>query len=91
MITAQAAGNLQSIRRDIARTVMGIIFFITVLLATLLLGSDGLQITPEVIVAVVVAYIATTILPTAGPPQPVTPVEPVEPAAPAASPVTRSG
>ena len=40
----------------------------SVLLATLLLGSDGLQITPEVIVAVVVAYIATTILPTPGPP-----------------------
>jgi len=63
----------------------------SVLLATLLLGSDGLQITPEVIVAVVVAYIATTILPTPGPPQPVAPVAPVEPAAPAASPVTPSG
>ncbi len=63
----------------------------SVLLATLLLGSDGLQITPEVIVAVVVAYMSTTILPTPGPPQPVAPVAPVEPAAPAASPVTPSG
>ena len=42
----------------------------SVLLATLLLGSDGLQNTPEVIVAVVVAFVVTTILPTPGPPQP---------------------
>ena len=39
----------------------------SVLLATLLLGSDGLQSTPEVIVAVVVAFVAITILPTPGP------------------------
>ncbi|MGD9812614.1 MAG: ABC transporter permease, partial [Sphingobium sp.] len=39
IITAQAAGNLQSIRRGIAQTLMGIIFFITVLLATLLLSN----------------------------------------------------
>ncbi len=39
----------------------------SVLLATLLLGSDGLQITPEVIVAVVVAFVVTTMLPTPGP------------------------
>src|SRR4051794_1850656 len=43
----------------------------SVLLATLLLGADGLQITPEVIVAVVVAFVVTTVLPTPGPPQPV--------------------
>ena len=42
----------------------------SVLLATLLLGSDGLQVTPEVIVAVVVAFIVTTVLPTPGPVQP---------------------
>ncbi len=42
----------------------------SVLLATLLLGSDGLQVTPEVIVAVVVAFVVTTVLPTPGPVQP---------------------
>jgi H+/Cl- antiporter ClcA len=42
----------------------------SVLLATILLGADGLQSTPEVIVAVVVAFVVTTILPTPGPPQP---------------------
>lgn len=41
----------------------------SVLLATLLLGSDGLQNTPEVIVAVVVAFVGTTALPTPGPTQ----------------------
>lgn len=41
----------------------------SVLLATLLLGSDGLQVTPEVIVAVVVAFVMTTMLPTPGPRQ----------------------
>ena len=49
VITAQAAGNLQSIRRDIARTVMGIIFFITVLLATLLLSNLAEEKTNKVI------------------------------------------
>lgn len=39
VITAQAAGNLQMIRRGIARSVMGLIFGITVLLATLLLSN----------------------------------------------------
>jgi H+/Cl- antiporter ClcA len=70
----------------------------SVLLATVLLGSDGLQSTPEVIVAVVVAFVAATVLPTPGPRQPDDPVEPATPAAsappvpaPAASPVTRSG
>ncbi len=42
----------------------------SVLLATVLLGADGLQTTPEIIVAVVVAFVVTTILPTPGPPQP---------------------
>jgi H+/Cl- antiporter ClcA len=60
----------------------------SVLLATILLGADGLQNTPEVIVAVVVAYVATTILPTPGPPQP---VGAGVPPAPQASPVTPSG
>ena len=54
----------------------------SVLLATLLLGSDGLQVTPEVIVAVVVAFVVTTLLPTPGPPQPAEP-RPRRPAAPA--------
>jgi H+/Cl- antiporter ClcA len=70
----------------------------SVLLATVLLGSDGLQSTPEVIVAVVVAFVAATVLPTPGPRQPDDPVEPATPAAsappeaaPAASPVTPSG
>jgi H+/Cl- antiporter ClcA len=45
----------------------------SVLLATLLLGSDGLQNTPEVIVAVVVSFVVTTLLPTPGPPQPAEP------------------
>jgi hypothetical protein len=33
------------------------------LLATLLLGADGVSTTPEVVVAVAVAYVVTTILP----------------------------
>ncbi|MGE0179795.1 MAG: ABC transporter permease [Sphingomonas sp.] len=49
VITAQAAGNLQSIRRDIARSVMGLIFFITVLLATLLLSNLAEEKTNKVI------------------------------------------
>ncbi len=39
VVTAQAAGNLQMIRRNIARTVQTLIFTITVLLATLLLSN----------------------------------------------------
>ena len=53
----------------------------SVLLATLLLGSDGLQVTPEVIVAVVVAFVVSTVLPTPGPSQPPEPAVPAEPAA----------
>ncbi len=37
------------------------------LLATLLLGVDGISVTPEVIIAVVVAYVLTNVLPTPGP------------------------
>ena len=51
----------------------------SVLLATLLLGADGLQVTPEVIVAVVVSYVVTTLLPTPGPPQPAEPASPPTP------------
>jgi hypothetical protein len=36
------------------------------LLATLLLGADGLSTTPEVVVAVAVAYVVTMILPRPG-------------------------
>jgi ABC-2 type transport system permease protein len=39
VVTEQAAGNLQLVRRDIARAVQGLIFSITVLLATLLLSN----------------------------------------------------
>ena len=39
VVTEQAAGNLQMIRRNLAQTVMGGIFAITVLLATLLLSN----------------------------------------------------
>jgi H+/Cl- antiporter ClcA len=39
----------------------------SVLLATLLLGHDGLGVTPQVVVAVVVAYLVTVSLPTPGP------------------------
>ena len=42
----------------------------SVLLATLLMGSDGLIITPQVIVAVVVSFVVTAVLPTPGPAQP---------------------
>jgi ABC-2 type transport system permease protein len=38
-VTAQAAGNLQMTRRAIARSVQGLIFGVTVLLATLLLSN----------------------------------------------------
>ncbi|MFL6152002.1 MAG: chloride channel protein [Ornithinibacter sp.] len=55
----------------------------SVLLASLLLGSDGLQNTPEVIVAVVVAFVVTTLLPTPGPAQP--PAEEPAPGAPEAT------
>jgi len=37
------------------------------LLATLLLGADGLSVTPEVVVAVAVAFVITYVLPTPGP------------------------
>jgi hypothetical protein len=40
------------------------------LLATLLLGADGLSVTPEVVVAVAVAYVITIVLPAAGPREP---------------------
>ena len=49
VVTAQAAGNLQQIRRDLARSVMGIIFGITVLLATLLLSNLAEEKTNKVI------------------------------------------
>ena len=39
----------------------------SVLLATLLMGSDGVLVTPQVVVAVVVAFLVTTMLPTPGP------------------------
>jgi H+/Cl- antiporter ClcA len=57
----------------------------SVLLAVVLLGSDGLQSTPEVIVAVVVAFVISTILPTPGPPQPVEGPAPGAPEAASAS------
>ncbi len=53
----------------------------SVLLATLLMGADGLTVTPQVIVAVVVAFVVTTVLPTPGPPEAVVPAQPATPAA----------
>jgi hypothetical protein len=41
----------------------------SVLLATVLMGTDGLTITPQVVVAVVVAFVVTAVLPASGPPQ----------------------
>jgi hypothetical protein len=43
------------------------------LLATLLLGVDGLAVTPQVVVAVVVAFVITNVLPVPGPRVPVAP------------------
>ena len=40
------------------------------LLATLLLGADGLSVTPEVVVAVAVAFVVTSVLPVPGPKDP---------------------
>lgn len=40
------------------------------LLATVLLGADGVSVTPEVVVAVAVAFVATNVLPAPGPTQP---------------------
>jgi hypothetical protein len=37
------------------------------LLATLLLGVDGISVTPQVVVAVVVSYVVTHVLPVPGP------------------------
>jgi len=40
------------------------------LLAVLLMGADGLAVTPEVVVAVAVAFVVTMVLPTPGPKTP---------------------
>ena len=40
------------------------------LLATLLLGADGVSVTPQVVVAVVVAFVVTNLLPDPGPKEP---------------------
>ena len=40
------------------------------LLATVLLGADGISVTPQVIVAVAVAFVVTMVLPTPGPKEP---------------------
>ena len=37
------------------------------LLAVLLLGADGVSVTPEVIIAVVVGFVVTSVLPAPGP------------------------
>jgi len=49
VVTEQAAGNLQMVRQDIARTIQGIIFAITVMLATLLLSNLAEEKTSKVI------------------------------------------
>jgi H+/Cl- antiporter ClcA len=43
------------------------------LLATLLLGTDGVSVTPQVVVAVAVAFVITNVLPVPGPKEPVPP------------------
>jgi H+/Cl- antiporter ClcA len=43
------------------------------LLATLLLGADGVAVTPQVVVAVVVAFVITNVLPVPGPRAPAAP------------------
>jgi H+/Cl- antiporter ClcA len=40
------------------------------LLATLLMGADGVAVTPQVVVAVAVAFVITNVLPTPGPKEP---------------------
>jgi hypothetical protein len=40
------------------------------LLATLLLGADGVTVTPQVVVAVAVAFVVTYVLPVPGPKKP---------------------
>jgi H+/Cl- antiporter ClcA len=55
------------------------------LLATLLLGVDGISVTPEVIVAVVVAFVITNLLPIPGPREPVLLPGGTRPAAPPAT------
>ena len=62
----------------------------SVLLATLLMGADGLTITPQVVVAVVVSFVVTTVLPTPGPAQPAPPATPAQQGEPA-GPVAGSG
>jgi hypothetical protein len=37
------------------------------LLATLLLGADGISVTPQVVIAVAVAFVVTFLLPVPGP------------------------
>ena len=54
------------------------------LLATLLLGADGVSVTPQVVVAVVVAYVLTNVLPAPGPSGPSGPSGPKDQAAAAA-------
>ena len=58
------------------------------LLATLLLGADGLSVTPEVIVAVVVAFVVTNVLPVPGPKEPTLAPASTRPAAPPPTPAT---
>ena len=58
------------------------------LLATLLLGADGLSVTPEVIVAVVVAFVVTNVLPVPGPKEPTLAPADTRPAAPPPAPAT---
>ena len=47
------------------------------LLAALLLGADGVSVTPEIVVAVAVAFVVSYVLPVPGPKEPVpTPASP---------------
>ncbi len=56
------------------------------LLATVLLGADGVSVTPQVIVAVVVAYVVVNVLPTPAPQKDAVPGHTGQPVVPASSP-----
>jgi hypothetical protein len=61
------------------------------LLATLLLGADGVTVTPQVVVAVAVAFVLTYVLPVPGPKEPAhLPAGRPDPATTASRPVPQS-
>ena len=55
---------------------MRTVILTSTLLATLLLGTDGVSVTPQVVVAVAVAFVITNLLPVPGPTKPTEPAQP---------------